>query len=297
MEYKGDDFLFCDTQVLKNESLKKYSSMGVGGNAKYFAKPTSLYAVRVLTEYAKSNNIQYKVIGKGANIVFSDNGYDGLIISLEKIKDIYFSGSYVRAMSGASIADLSNFNLHHNLTGLPELRNIPSSIGGAVVNNAGAFGVDISTYLKKVEILSAGKLKVLDKENCNFSYRKSRFLKKGEILLSAYFDFPLKEENYDELYKKYSSYRKETQPHGKCSGCIFKNPKGLISGKLIEDCGLKGFSLGGAEVSPIHANFIVNKDNATANDIFMLKNYIKVEVLKKFNVLLKEEVEFVGDFL
>lgn len=280
------------------EPMKKHTALGVGGNAFCFAEVDSLYGLNLLISLAKRYRIKYKVIGGGTNLLVSDKGFNGLIISSTKLSDVFFKKDQVRAMAGASLNKLIKFALDNKLTGLESLWGIPATVGGAVVMNAGAFGHNISDYITTVETLHNGKIKVYDKSDCKFAYRKSRFLGKKEIVVSACFKLPKRNEGNLSLsqLKHYSDLRKATQPIGKSCGSVFKNPKGFSAGALIEKAGLKGFSIGGAKISQLHGNFIIADAKATATDVYLLINHSKQEVWKKFGVQLQEEVECVGEF-
>ncbi len=288
---------FSHAEITFNQPLKKFTTLGVGGSAKYFAYTDSLYGLNNLLALAKKHKIKYKVIGNGSNLLVSEKGFDGLIINLKKLNDVFFKRDCVRAMAGANIEKLLTFNLNHNLSGLEYLSGIPATVGGAIVMNASAFGHNISERIETVEVLKNGKIKVYDKNECNFKYRSSRFLKSKETVVSATFSFlEGKREDVCNLMKNTLAKRKDSQPFGRSCGSIFKNPKNCFAGELIEKAGLKGEKIGGATVSLKHANFIITDAKATATDVYQLINLIKTKVSKKFNVNLVEEVELVGDF-
>ena len=288
----------CDSNLLlRNYPMKKHTSLGVGGNAKYFIAVDSLYLLNNLLFIAKKRRIPYKVIGAGSNLLVSDNGYDGLIISTVKLNDVFFKREYVRAMAGATLSKLGKFNLDHNLTGMERLQKIPATVGGAVVMNAGAFGKTISDYIVEVETLSDGKIKRYYKDECKFSYRTSRFKGKKETIVSATFSFENAEREIIEAGNKtYADLREETQPKGKSCGSVFKNPIAQPAGVLIEKAGLKGYAVGGAFVSDKHANFILTNSNVRASDVYKLILHIKEKVNNDFGIILEEEVEYLGDF-
>lgn len=284
-------------EISFNEPMKKHTAYGVGGNAKYFSAVRSLYTLNTLVQSAKKHRVPFKVLGNFTNVLVSDKGFDGLIITTKCLKDVFFNVDEVKAMSGATISDLIRFCIKHRLTGLEQLAGIPATVGGAVVMNAGAFGHNISDRITTVETLSNGKIKRYDKLDCKFAYRKSRFSSGRDIVTSVSFKFDVGErELVQASVKSFGEIRRGIQPVGKTCGSVFKNPQGVYAGRLIEDAGLKGFAIGGASVSQKHANFILNEKNATALDIFNLINHVKNQVYEKFNVLLKEEVEFIGDF-
>ncbi len=284
-------------EVSFDEQMKYHTAFGVGGKAKYFCQVKSLYTLNALITDAKRYKVPYKVIGNGTNVLVSDKGFDGLIITTKRFKDVFLKVDEVKAMAGANVNDLLRFCVSHRMSGLEPLAGIPASIGGAVVMNAGAFGHNISDYVTTVETVDQGKIKKYYKHDCKFGYRKSRFYGKKETVTSVSFKFNHGERELIEAsIRSFLEMRKKTQPTGKTCGSVFRNPKGIFAGKLIEDANLKGSSVGGAFVSEKHANFIVNEKNATATDVYKLIKLIKDTVREKYGILLKEEVEYIGEF-
>ncbi len=297
MGFKDELLEFTHAKIRFNEPMKRHTALGVGGKAKYFAEVDSLYGLNLLTTLAQKHRVKYKVIGNGTNILVSDNGYEGIIICLKKLSDVFFKRDEVRAMAGANLDKLIKFTLDHRLTGLEALSGIPATVGGAVVMNAGAFGHNISDRITTVETLCGGKIKIYDKEDCKFSYRKSRFLGKKETVVSASFKLDgCERDAVMNNIKKYRERRKNVQPTGKSCGSVFKNPTRYSAGALIDKAGLKGYTLGGAKVSDRHGNFILTDSRATALDVYALIQYIKEEIFSIFGVRLSEEVEYIGEF-
>ena len=296
MGFKEQLLDFTYAKVYFDAPMSKRTGLGVGGKARFFADVDSLHGLNLLIALAKQHKVKYKVIGNGTNVLVSDKGFDGIIICIKRISDIFFKQDQVRAMAGASIEKLLKFTVDNNLTGLEALSGIPATVGGAVVMNAGAFGHNISDCITTVETLLDGKIKIYDKSDCKFTYRKSRFLGKKETVVSATFKF--EQENREIITAKIKSYldlRKNIHPSGKSCGSVFKNPKPYTAGALIERAGLKGCSVGGATVSKTHGNFIITK-KATAQDVKLLIEQIKSKVKDEFDVVLEEEVEYVGEF-
>ena len=288
---------YTNAKITFDEPMKKHTGYGVGGCARYYAQVDTLYSLNLLINLAKQYRVKYKVIGNGTNLLVSDLGFDGIIIDIKRLSDVFFKREKVKAMAGASLEKLIRFNLEKKLGGLEALSGIPATIGGAIVMNAGAFGHNISDHLISVETLYNGKIKTYEKSECKFSYRSSRFLHKKEIVISATFDFPsVEREIILSSIKSYTEIRKAIQPQGRSCGSVFINPKPLYAGALIEKAGLKGFSIGGAKVSEKHANFILTLQNATAKDVYLLIQTIKQKVKDAFGVELTEEVECVGEF-
>lgn len=292
-ELKG----FSHAKITFEQPMKKFTTLGVGGCADYFAEVDSLYGLNLLISLAKEYNQPYFVLGNGTNILISDKGYRGLIICLKKLNDVFFKRDLVRAMAGANIDKVLKFNLANGLTGLERLSGIPATIGGAIVMNAGAFGHNISDHIVNVQTLYQGKINSYDKEQCEFAYRKSRFLGRKEIIISATFNFEYdSKETIEKNIKNYADLRRQIQPIGKSCGSVFKNPKGYSAGELIDRANLKGLRIGGAFVSERHANFIITQSNALSSDVYALIQHIKEKVKDKFDITLKEEVEFIGEF-
>jgi len=288
---------FTHAKITFNEPMKKHTGFRVGGCARYYAEVDSLFGLNLLLNLAKKHKIRVKIIGNGTNLLFSDLGYDGLVIDLKKLNDVFFKRDEVRAMAGAKMDKLIKFSLDHRLSGLEALSGIPATVGGAVVMNAGAFGRNISDYLTTVETRADGKIKLYDKDECKFEYRSSRFLRKKEAVVSASFSFPEGErEIVAASIKTYSELRKSIQPPGSSCGSVFKNPKPHTAGALIDKAGLKGVSIGGATVSDKHGNFIITNSKAKAVDVYLLIHKIKRTVLDVFGIDLVEEVECVGEF-
>ena len=297
MGFKNQLDQITHAKIYYNHPMKKHTSYGVGGCARYFAEVDSLYALNDLVGLAKTYRIKYKIIGNGTNILVSDLGYDGLIITIKGLSDIFFKRNEVRVMAGAKLEKLIKFNLEHKLCGLEALTGIPATVGGAVVMNAGAFGCNISKHITTVETLHNGKIKVYNKSDCAFGYRTSRFQGRKEAIISVNFLFDEGDrEKISKSMKTYLEIRKSIQPCGRSCGSVFKNPKPMSAGALIERAGLKGLTIGGAKISEKHANFIITQNRCRAIDVKILIDEIKRTVNEKFNVELFEEIEYVGEF-
>lgn len=287
------EFLKDGSVILKNEPLRKHTTMGIGGNADYFVKVNSLKGLKEVTEYALNRKIKTFVIGNGSNLIVSDSGFRGIIISIKNLNRIYVTGSRARVFAGADLNKTINYLENKGLYGLESFCGIPSSVGGAVTMNAGAFGKRIGDFILSVETLADGKLNKYDKEDCRFGYRKSRFITGKETVYAVTFVLSdKKSETKAEILKK----RAEKQPKGRTCGSVFKNPDGDFAGRLIEEAGLKGEKIGGAQISVKHANFIINDGSATARDVVSLIKLAKKRVKELFGVDLKEEVRYLGEF-
>lgn len=286
-------------KVIEGEPLKKHTTMKVGGPADIFVEPKSMEAVKKTMEIVRQYGVHWRVIGRGSNLLVLDEGIDGVVIKLGKgISHLKINGEEVTAGGGYSLVALSTLISRKGLSGLEFASGIPGSVGGAVYMNAGAHGSDISQILKKAHILFAdGTMEWLDNEEMEFSYRHSVLQdKRPGICLEAV--FKLKAGNREEIVGKMQhnkEYRKETQPwDSPCAGSIFRNPLPHYAGELIEKAGLKGRQMGGAKISEMHGNFIVNADDAKASDVLALIDLAKKTILEKYQIELKTEVEIIG---
>ena len=240
------------------------------------------------------------VLGKGSNLVFSDEGYKGTIvkpnINFIKLKD---SNSILSLGASTYLPDIARFSKNNSIASLEWLIGIPGSVGGAVSMNAGAYGYEFADHIKSVKIydIKSNKIEIKDKDYFEFSYRTAKNLD-NKIILSV--DLHVEKGNSQEIQKQISKNlkrRKDTQPAGVYNaGSVFKNPKEGSAGFFIENAGLKGFSIEGVEVSQKHANFFVARKGSKAQSLFELTNYVKNEVFNKFDITLEEEIIFVGNF-
>ena len=288
--------LKCGT-VLENVDMRKYTTYKAGGLAKLMVFPKNVKQLIKLLEYIKNNNIKYKVLGKGSNVLFGDSLYEGIIIKLDEFKDIKIDGTKIIVWAGYSLIKLSLQTARLGLTGLEFASGIPGSIGGAVFMNAGAYKSDMGYIVKEVKVLTPKlEVKTLSNKEMDFHYRTS-FLQKnsGYICLEA--TIVLKKGNRDlilEVINDRKRRRIEAQPlEFPSAGSVFRNPEGDYAGRLIEEAGYKGKRIGDAKVSDKHANFIINVGRAKGDDIKKLILEIKDVVKKKYNIDLKIEQEFV----
>ncbi len=283
-------------EVLENVSLKDYNTYKIGGKTRYLVKPYNIDSLKELLNYIKNNNMKYMIIGNGSNIILPDSDYNGVVILLSKLNEIKIDENTVNAFCGVPLTYFVNELVKNNLGGLESLSGIPGTLGGAIFNNAGCYGQTISDKLDSVTYLENGEIKTINKEECNFSYRDSIFKQnKNFIILSA--KFKLNYKNKEEMIntiKENMIKRNTSQPlNYPNAGSVFRNPTGYSAGKLIEDAGLKNYHINGAYVSDKHANFIINKDNASSADIIELIEYIQKEISEKYNIKLKLEQEII----
>lgn len=283
---------------LVNEPMTRHTSYGIGGPAKAFITPQDREDLSGILSFASEHKIPVYFVGSGSNLLVADEGVDGLVITLGKsFTHLNIEGSKVAAESGVMLGRMVKECTKRNLTGLESLVGVPGTLGGALVMNAGAFGGEISNYLQSIDVMTMdGKIHEYGADKVTFSYRHSTF-REDEIILGAKFE--LKEASAEEIQSqkaKASKGRKKTQPlRFRSAGSVFKNPEGAkAAGYLIDQVGLKGIKQGGAEISPIHANFFVNHGNANAEDIAKLIRLARKKVYDKFGIMLELEIKTLG---
>ncbi len=299
------DGLFTEIQdlnigkVKRNERLSQHTTMKIGGPADIFIEPSSLENIQKVMTFLKERHIPWRAIGRGSNLLVSDKGIEGIVIKLGSGLDhLTINDSTITVGGGHSLVSLSTLISKKGLSGLEFASGIPGSVGGAVYMNAGAHGSDISKILTKAHILlEDGSMEWISNDDMEFTYRTSLLQKKRPgIVLEA--EFQLKKGDRTAIVsqmQKNKDYRKETQPWNfPCAGSIFRNPLPNYAGKLIEDAGLKGYQLGGAKISEMHGNFIVNAGNATAKDVLDLIQHIKDTILHLYGIKMETEVEIIG---
>lgn len=279
----------------ENISLKKYNTYRIDILAKYMVFPKNAKELIELINFARTNNIKYMVLGNGSNVIFNTTYYDGIIIKLDNFNNMTIKGNKVYAEAGCSLIKLAISTINAGLSGLEFACGIPGTVGASISMNAGAYNLDISNSLESISVLTPqNKIITLNKKNLEFSYRDSFLKRKPDyVVLSA--NFLLKEGNREEMLlqmEERKKRRKDTQPlEYPSAGSVFRNPPSMYAGELIEKCNLKGYCIGDATVSTKHANFIVNKGNATGKDIVSLINKIKEEVKNKYKIeLILEQI-------
>lgn len=284
-------------EVLENVDLKKYTTYHVGGKALALVYPDDEYGLIELIKFLKFNNIKYKIIGRGSNLIFGSELYNGVLIKLDKFNKLEIKENEIVVGSGYQLIKLSTRLSRIGYTGIEFATGIPGSVGGAIYMNAGAYKSDMGYIVKCIKVLTPNlKIKELTNYDLNFHYRSS-FLQEhpGYICLEA--TLILKKGNPDEIMQLIEDRKKrriETQPlEYPSAGSVFRNPEGDYAGRLIEEIGYKGKKIGGAMVSTKHANFIINYNNATGEDVKNLINEIKTIIKDKYGIELKVEQEFV----
>lgn len=281
----------------KNESLVNHSSMHVGGNAKYYYEPTNIKELVNVIKFCQKQNLNYYILGNGTNVIFKDGGFDGLIICTKKLSKFKIIKNRIKAECGVNLTTLNLSLISNSLKNMEFSFGIPGSVGGAVVMNAGAFGGEMSDVVYKVKIFDGKKVRVLGKNELKFDYRNSNLKQNNYVVLCVYLKLDYGDKlEIEKKCKENFEKRKNTQPYGTFNcGSFFKTTHNVIPGKMIDNLGLKGATINGAMVSTVHANFIINNKNAKCKDIIELKNMVKQKVFEQTNVLLDEEVIFVGE--
>lgn len=286
--------------VLFDAPLKNLTTMKVGGNATCLVEATDESVIRTVINFTKQENIPLLVIGNGSNMVISDLGFPGVVLHISKgMAHIHCDGTRIIAQAGALLPAVSRLAADNSLTGLEFASGIPGSVGGAVVMNAGAYGGEMSHVLESVTILADAEVKTIPVDELALSYRHSIFMDHPDwIILSA--SFKLQKGDQAQIIAQMNDLnarRREKQPlQYPSSGSFFKRPEGHFAGALIEQSGLKGFSIGGAQVSALHAGFVINTGNATASDVYQLMLHVQKTVMERFHVSLLPEVRLIGQF-
>ena len=275
--------------------LAEYTTFKIGGPADYYVTPETEEQILALLNLSTQEQISYFILGKGSNILVPDHGYRGIVINLsEKFNKIESKNHMIFAQSGANLSEVSEMALEKSLTGLEFAIGIPGSFGGAIYMNAGAYGGEMSNIVHEVNVIRDGKILTINKEEMEFGYRKSSFQYKNDIILSGWLQ--LKPGNYDEIKAEMDDLtfkREDKQPlEYPSAGSVFKRPEGYFAGKLIQDSGLRGATVGKAQVSEKHCGFIINTGGATAEDVKGLVEKIQKTVKEKFGVDLEREIRY-----
>lgn len=285
-------------KIKENVSLSNYTTYKVGGVTRLLVYPKSVKKLVLLLSFLKDNNVKYKVLGFGSNVIFSDKGFDGVIIKLDLFDKVKINDTVIKAGAGVSLVKLAYKAASVGLSGLEFASGIPGSVGGAVFMNAGAYKSDMGYIVSEVKVLTPElEVKTLYNKDLNYKYRSS-FLQDNPNYICLEATMVLRHGNKAEIKEVMERRRQKrlmNQPlEYPSAGSVFRNPENDFAGRLIEECNLKGYSIGGAKVSEKHANFIINYKNAKASDVRNLILYVHDDVKKKTGVDLKIEQEFVN---
>ncbi len=291
--------LLSKNRVLVDEPMRNHTSFKVGGPADIIAIPQSIEEIQDTVKFCKKNNIPYFIMGNGSNLIVRDKGMRGVVVKIgDEFKNVIIKGNTVIAQAGVLLSTLSKKIMAERLKGFEFASGIPGTLGGAVTMNAGAYGGEMKNVIKNVKVLDEkGEMLDLSLEELNLGYRSSIIQTKGYIVLEVTME--LEKGDYNEILeitKDLTKRRTTKQPlHLPSAGSVFKRPEGYYAGKLIQDSGLKGQKVGGAQVSELHSGFIVNYDNATAKNVLDLISLVQKTVKEKFGVDLQTEVRVIGE--
>ena len=286
--------------IVLDEALNQHTTFKIGGKAKYFTEPSNIEELQQSIAYAKEQGVPYFVLGNGSNILAKDEGFEGLVIVTTNMNQMERRGeNYIYASAGTRLSVLAGFAAEQGLSGLEFAGGIPGTVGGGVYMNCGAYGGEIAQSICKVTYLdSDGDIKEIPAQELQLSYRHSIFKEHRDwVIIGA--EFCLQQGNRAEIEAKMremNGARRAKQPlEYPSAGSTFKRPDGHFAAKLIEDCGLKGLTVGGAQVSEKHAGFVINKGGATAADVLNLIDKIKEIVYEKTGVMLECEIQCLGE--
>lgn len=291
-----------EEKIKKNEPMKKHTSFKIGGPAEFFVKINNLDELKNILHFCKNNKIPLTVIGNGSNLLVTEKGINGVVVKLElreiKINNIDTEKREITVDSGVPIGLLAQKLLKEEITGFEELSGIPGTIGGAIVMNAGAHGKEMKDIVIEVTALDYdGNIHKFTNKQSEFKYRHSKFSNGEYIIIQTKLILEKgKKEKIKEKMDEYAQYRKEKQPiEFPNAGSTFKRGDDFITARLIDEAGLKGYSIGGAQISEKHAGFIINKGNATSQDVLDLVKYVTDRVYREFGKTIELEIQIIGE--
>ena len=285
---------------LTDEPMSRHTTFRTGGPADIYIEPSGVEELKQVLDICREENVAYTIIGNGSNLLVGDGGYRGVLISFGKpFAQVTIEGAQVRTGAGALLSAVAKQMLNASLTGFEFAAGIPGTIGGAVVMNAGAYGGELCQVLREATVLTPeGEVKTLPAEELELGYRTSCVQKKGYIVLEAVLQLqPGNADDIRAVMDALASKRREKQPlEYPSAGSTFKRPEGHFAGRLIQDAGLRGFRVGGAQVSEKHCGFVINRDHATSADILSLCRQVQEKVKAQSGVELELEVKLLGEF-
>ena len=285
--------------VRKNVTLAPYTTMRTGGPAALFAEPRSAQQLAHVHQWAQEKGLSLLIFGNGSNLLIADSGFDGLVIHLGRaLSEVSVFANTLTAQAGASLAAAARAATQASLTGLEFAAGIPGSIGGAVCMNAGAYGGEIAQVIVSARVLTPEGVRTVSKDELSLGYRSSAVMQNGWVVLEATFELaPGSPDEIKATMADLAARRREKQPlqYPSC-GSFFKRPVGYYAGALIEQAGLKGYRVGDAQVSEMHAGFVINRGHATSSEIYRLMQEVQCRVQAQFGVTLEPEVRLIGHF-
>ena len=285
--------------VRENVTLAPYTTMRTGGPAALFAEPRNAQQLAHVHQWAQEKGLPLLILGNGSNLLIADSGFDGLVIHLGRaLSEVSVFANTLTAQAGASLAAAARAAAQASLTGLEFAAGIPGSIGGAVCMNAGAYGGEIAQVIVSARVLTPEGVRTVSKDELSLGYRSSAVMQNGWVVLEATFELtPGNPDQIKATMADLAARRREKQPlqYPSC-GSFFKRPVGYYAGALIEQAGLKGYRVGDAQVSEMHAGFVINRGHATSSEIYRLMQEVQCRVQAQFGVTLEPEVRLIGHF-
>ncbi len=286
--------------IVSDEPMRKHTTFRIGGNADIFVRPESEEQIAEILRLCREQDVPYFILGNGSNLLVGDRGFRGVVINImDNMNDIKVDGGIIKAQAGAMLIKVSRAARDNSLTGLEFASGIPGTIGGAIYMNAGAYGGEMKDVVTKVTAMDAeGEIYTFGTDELEFSYRHSVIQQRDLIVLDVTMELAAGDQKIiDDRMSELAVARRTKQPlEYPSAGSTFKRPEGYFAGKLIMDAGLRGYRVGDAQVSEKHCGFVVNRGNATADDVIKLIDDVKAKVSEEYDVVLEPEVRMIGEF-
>lgn len=286
--------------IVSDEPMRKHTTFRIGGNADTFVRPESKEQIAEILRLCRKQDVPYFILGNGSNLLVGDRGFRGVVINImDNMNDIKVDGGIIKAQAGAMLIKVSRAARDNSLTGLEFASGIPGTIGGAIYMNAGAYGGEMKDVVTQVTAMDAeGEIYTFGTDELEFSYRHSVIQQRDLIVLDVTMKLAAGDQKIiDDRMSELAVARRTKQPlEYPSAGSTFKRPEGYFAGKLIMDAGLRGYRVGDAQVSEKHCGFVVNRGNATADDVIKLIDDVKAKVSEKYDVVLEPEVRMIGEF-
>lgn len=286
--------------VVSDEPMRKHTTFRIGGNADIFVRPESKEQIAEILRLCREQDVPYFILGNGSNLLVGDRGFRGVVINImDNMNDIKVDDGIIKAQAGAMLIKVSRAARDNSLTGLEFASGIPGTIGGAIYMNAGAYGGEMKDVVTKVTAMDAeGEIYTFGVDELEFSYRHSVIQQRDLIVLDVTMELAAGDQkSIDDRMSELAVARRTKQPlEYPSAGSTFKRPEGYFAGKLIMDAGLCGYRVGDAQVSEKHCGFVVNRGNATADDVIKLIDDVKAKVSEEYDVVLEPEVRMIGEF-
>lgn len=286
--------------IVSDEPMRKHTTFRIGGNADIFVKPESKEQIAEILRLCRKQDVPYFILGNGSNLLVGDRGFRGVVINImDNMNDIKVDGGIIKAQAGAMLIKVSRAARDNSLTGLEFASGIPGTIGGAIYMNAGAYGGEMKDVVIQVTAMDAeGEIYTFGTDELEFSYRHSVIQQRDLIVLDVTMKLAAGDQKIiDDRMSELAVARRTKQPlEYPSAGSTFKRPEGYFAGKLIMDAGLRGYRVGDAQVSEKHCGFVVNRGNATADDVIKLIDDVKAKVSEEYDVVLEPEVRMIGEF-